>query len=293
MTENFSVIIPVRNNEKIVESCLKELQQSLESFGVGYQIIVVDDGSSDTTFEKVEKMSKVNVIKLKKKYGSAEALKAGINSSKYENVILVEDIRYTSFFSQLKKPLQDFSTHKTDLLNVVFETKKSCFLTGLKKKVETKFLNGFNSDKYPSIKIVKKDQFDDIKLFRKLDKYLPALVYINDGKVVKKEVKVGEGAVKRFSFGSFLPEKISLLTVSKMMKFKEDNTKIYPALYLAILTIIFNVLNLTFIQNTGLTIGTSVLALYFTVLFYISEQDFMKYRDYSPVYEVDERVIRN
>ena len=51
MNPEISVVIPVRNEAPNVAALYEELTATLETFGRRYEIIVVDDGSTDETFE--------------------------------------------------------------------------------------------------------------------------------------------------------------------------------------------------------------------------------------------------
>ncbi len=51
MNPDISVVIPVRNEAANVPALYEELTATLESFGRRYEIIVVDDGSTDETFD--------------------------------------------------------------------------------------------------------------------------------------------------------------------------------------------------------------------------------------------------
>ena len=53
MNPEISVVIPMRNEAPNVAELYQELTATLETFGRRYEIIVVDDGSTDDTFERL------------------------------------------------------------------------------------------------------------------------------------------------------------------------------------------------------------------------------------------------
>jgi len=89
-----SAIIPLRNEEKNVKDVLESLRNSLNSSGEEYEIIAVDDGSTDRTPEILKNFDGVKVIRIDKKSESAVgknfALWFGAKSSK-GNILLFLD----------------------------------------------------------------------------------------------------------------------------------------------------------------------------------------------------------
>jgi glycosyltransferase involved in cell wall biosynthesis len=74
-----SVIVPVRNGESTIQNCLKALLS--QNLGQDFEIIVVDDGSTDKTAEIVKKFRKVKLV-LQKPLGPAAARNAGAEKAK-------------------------------------------------------------------------------------------------------------------------------------------------------------------------------------------------------------------
>ena len=81
-TVDISVIIPNWNEEEILENCLTEVRKVLKANGRSYEIIFVDDGSSDGSVAKlasfVNGAGDVTVLKLKRNFGQQKAILAGL-----------------------------------------------------------------------------------------------------------------------------------------------------------------------------------------------------------------------
>lgn len=56
--ENFSILIPVHNEEKDIRHNLEEIKETLDDLGCNYEIIAVDDGSSDGSYEALKDLEK-------------------------------------------------------------------------------------------------------------------------------------------------------------------------------------------------------------------------------------------
>ena len=89
-----SVIIPVFNQEKYIGRCLRSiLSQSFEeSF---YEVIVIDDGSSDYSIKILEAFSdKIKIIKHKKNLGLPSALNSAIKNAKGKYLVRLDSDDY-------------------------------------------------------------------------------------------------------------------------------------------------------------------------------------------------------
>jgi glycosyltransferase involved in cell wall biosynthesis len=115
MTE-LSVVIPIFNEELGVEPLVKRLTCVLKSITGDYEIIFVNDGSSDSTKSKVTDQiklnSKIRLINLAKNYGHMEALSVGLQVSRGDYVVTMDgDLQHppeaiTEMYSLIKSNLE-------------------------------------------------------------------------------------------------------------------------------------------------------------------------------------------
>lgn len=88
--KEFSVIVPAFNEAETIENFLKNLQQVLSGMDSTYEIIVVDDGSTDDTFSVATKVSEVKVVRHPYNKGNGAAVKTGIQNSLGEKNIIID-----------------------------------------------------------------------------------------------------------------------------------------------------------------------------------------------------------
>jgi glycosyltransferase involved in cell wall biosynthesis len=76
-----SVVIPIRNEEAALVELHRELTQTLDAWGRSYEVIVIDDGSTDRSFEILEGLhssdGRVRVIRFRRNFGQTAAFAAG------------------------------------------------------------------------------------------------------------------------------------------------------------------------------------------------------------------------
>lgn len=85
-----SVVIPVFNEEDSLIPTLDELHQVLSTAGYCYEIVVVDDGSSDRTAEILHQRTDVQLLQHRRNRGYGAALKTGIAHVRYPFVAITD-----------------------------------------------------------------------------------------------------------------------------------------------------------------------------------------------------------
>ena len=81
-----SIVLPVFNEAEILRECLREVAQELDKAGVPFEIVCVDDGSSDATAEILEQASRddprIVAVHFSRNFGKEAALSAGLEQAR-------------------------------------------------------------------------------------------------------------------------------------------------------------------------------------------------------------------
>ncbi|MUG95402.1 glycosyltransferase [Scytonema sp. UIC 10036] len=86
----FSLVLPVYNEEKSIAATLSNLHRTLNSANCQYEIIVVNDGSTDETGDILSSHSDIRVIEHIRNRGYGAALKSGIRQAKYPLIVITD-----------------------------------------------------------------------------------------------------------------------------------------------------------------------------------------------------------
>lgn len=91
---NLSVVIPVFNEEKVLDELLSRLKVACETITPGFELIFVNDGSSDGTLQKLrtyaETDKRIKYIGFSRNFGHQNAVMAGISRSRGAAVVLID-----------------------------------------------------------------------------------------------------------------------------------------------------------------------------------------------------------
>ena len=110
--KEISVVIPVYNEESLIEESLRRVLHVFDKSKLDYEIIVVDDGSTDKSYRLIRKFlfgKKIRVIRHKKNRGYSAAVRSGICAAKGKYVgYLDADLQYDArdmirFYKYAKK----------------------------------------------------------------------------------------------------------------------------------------------------------------------------------------------
>ncbi|HII91284.1 MAG TPA: glycosyltransferase family 2 protein [Methanosarcina sp.] len=226
---NLSIIIPVHNEEENILELYERLYSTLSLpslIEITYEIIFIDDGSTDGTFEEIEKIknSKVKVVRFQRNYGKAAALSCGFKRSKGDFVITMDgDLQddpkeIPRFIEELKKydMVSGWKNKRQDPISKTLPSKVfnrlTRFITGVK-------VHDFNC----GYKAYNNYVVKSINLYGELHRYIPALVYWKGYTVGEIEVEHHPRVHGESKYGieRLLKGFLDLITVTFLMMYKK------------------------------------------------------------------------
>lgn len=88
--KNLSIVIPVFNEEKSIREVIDQLTKELSSLNLNYEIIVVDDGSTDSTLKILKQIKNIQIITHPENKGNGAAIKTGLKNACYDHVLFFD-----------------------------------------------------------------------------------------------------------------------------------------------------------------------------------------------------------
>ena len=126
--KNLTIIVPCYNYETYILSSIEKLINKLEKYKIDYEIIIINDGSSDNTKKKIESIlnnQKINLINNYKNKGKSFSIINALPLCKYENIILIDcDLPYFDYFDKVILGIKD----NFDLICVNRRSKQSVLI---------------------------------------------------------------------------------------------------------------------------------------------------------------------
>ena len=179
--EQISVVVPVYNEEGNIEELFKEIKQVCLQNGYIYEIIFVNDGSSDRTDEICKTLKPLKYICLRRNFGQTAAMDAGIKASKYDYIVTMDGDRQNdpADIPMMLRYLKDnnldvvsgWRKNRKDTLMKKFTSRGANFLRHI-------LVHDGIHDSGCSLKIYKRECFEHINLYGEQHRFIPALLKI-------------------------------------------------------------------------------------------------------------------
>ena len=191
-----SVVIPAYNEEENVPILYEKLKKVLDSLGQDYEIIFVDDGSTDGTYQRLkqlaEKDGRLKVIRFKRNYGQTAAMSAGFEHAKGDVIITLdadlqndpEDI--PTLLEKLKEGYHVVSGWRKDRKDPFLSRRlPSMIANWLISKITGVHLHDYGC----TLKAYRAEVVKDLELFGDMHRFLPALTKRRGAKITEVVVK--------------------------------------------------------------------------------------------------------
>ncbi len=191
----YSVVVPVMNEEENVELLYESITQVLQGMDQPYEIIIVDDGSTDLTHSILEsihgKDKRLKVIKFRKNFGQSAAMAAGFEQAKGEIVISMD--------GDLQNDPKDIPAMVKKLeegYDIVAGWRKNrqdkMLIRKVPSKIANKIIQYFTGVKLHdtgcSLKVYRLDLVKRIILYGELHRFIPALARIEGAEITEMAV---------------------------------------------------------------------------------------------------------
>ena len=244
---NISVVIPLLNEKESLRELTDSILDVMESYNFSYEIIFIDDGSSDKSWDIIEELSStsntIKGIKFHRNYGKSQALHAGFLKSQGQVVFTMD----ADLQDDPREIPAMYDMIMNDDFDIVSGWKKKRFDSVIFKNIPSKIfnfaarttsgikLNDFNC----GLKAFKKGVIKSINVYGEMHRYIPILAK-NEGykKIGEKIVNHRARKYGKTKFGPsrFLYGFLDLLTIWFISSFGKRPMHLFGSLGLVLIT---------------------------------------------------------
>lgn len=243
-----SVVVPVMNEEENVPLLHQAISEAMQTWGRSYEIVIVDDGSTDRTFPLLQEMARrdpnLRVVKFRRNFGQSAAMGAGFELARGEVIVTMD--------GDLQNDPQDIPMVVAELekgYDVVSGWRKNRKDKLIIRKVPSKIANRLIRkttqvtlhDTGCSLKAYSRDVVNKISLYGELHRFIPALARVEGARIGEVVVNHHERKFGQSKYNLTRTFRVimDLTTLNLLLKYL---TK--PLHFFGALTLLFNALGL-------------------------------------------------
>ena len=225
-----SIIVPLFNEDESLPHLAEWIDRVMNEHGFDYEVIMVDDGSKDKSWQVIEELRQKNPrykgVKFRRNYGKSAALNVGFGHAKGDVVITMD------------ADLQDSPDEVPELYRMVKEDgydlvsgwKKKRYDSKIAKNIPSKFFN-WTTRKMSGIKLhdfncglkaYRRDVVKSIEVYGEMHRYIPVIAkWAGFTKIGEKVVqhRKREFGVTKFGLDRFINGYLDLMSIMFMSKF--------------------------------------------------------------------------
>ena len=224
-----SIVVPLFNEDESLPDLCAWIERVTTNNSLSYEIILIDDGSTDESWSVIERLSSVNPnikgIKFQRNYGKSAALNEGFKAAKGDVVITMD------------ADLQDSPDEIPALRKMIIEDGYD-LVSGWKKKrydplsktIPTKFFNGVTRrasgielhDFNCGLKAYKKKVVKSIEVYGEMHRYIPVIAKWAGFKKIGEKVvehRARKYGITKFGWERFIHGFLDLATITFVSKF--------------------------------------------------------------------------
>lgn len=226
---DISVVVPIYNEDESLPELEAWIRKVMEANNYSYEIVMVDDGSSDKSWTVIEALANQNPsvrgIKFRRNYGKSAALNVGFEAAKGDVVITMDaDLQDSpdeipGLFKMIQEDGFDLvSGWKKKRYDPISKTIPSKFFNAITRKMSRIELHDFNC----GLKAYQNDVVKNIEVFGEMHRYIPLLAKWAGFKKIGEKVvehRARKYGVTKFGLERFVNGFLDLLTITFVGRF--------------------------------------------------------------------------
>ncbi len=256
-----SIVVPMYNEQENAAACYEDVTRAMADAGLAYELIFVDDGSTDGTLESLRQAAggdpRVRIVQLRRNFGQAAALEAGFDLARADVVVPMDG------------DLQNDPRDIPRLLARLEEGEGYDVVSGwrrnrqdsLRRRIPSRIANWLISritgvhlhDYGCMLKAYRRSVLRDVRLYGEMHRFIPAFFHWVGGKVTEEVVNHRPRTAGRSKYGLERAFRVllDLVTVRFMMKYLTKPLYFFGKVGLLTFLAAFAVLGVVLVQKFG------------------------------------------
>lgn len=269
MLIDLSVVIPVHNEEENAVPLYNEVKRELDKTGLDWECIIVDDGSTDRTIDRLTEAfagdPRLVIVCLRRNFGQTAGLAAGFDRARGRLIATMDG------------DLQNDPADIVMLMNTLSEGRGYDVVSGWRKQRQDKFF----SRRMPSMianrlisrltwtpihdfgcamKVYRREALQDVQLYGEMHRFLPALCVWKGARITERVVNHRARVAGRSKYGLVRTGKVilDLMTVKFLNDYLAKPLYLFGKLATLCLALAFGTLGVAVLQKLGWFFGPIV-----------------------------------
>jgi glycosyltransferase involved in cell wall biosynthesis len=233
---DLSIVVPIYNEEDNVPILHSRITEALERSGLAYELILVDDGSSDNSYAGLKRLAakdpRVKVVKLRRNFGQTAAMAAGFDLACGRVVVPMDgDLQN----DPLDIPL--LLARIDEGYDVVSGWRKDRKDTFINRRLPSILANSFISrmtgvhlhDYGCTLKAYRRDVLEDVNLYGEMHRFVPALASQFGARVTEMPVRHHERlhGVSKYGISRTMKVILDLMTVKFLLSYSTKPIQLF------------------------------------------------------------------
>lgn len=229
MSIELSLIIPVYNEKENLVSLVEEILKVMPTLKKSWELILVDDGSTDGSSELMTRIAQENAyikaVHLNRNFGQTAALSAGIDNARGKLIITL-DADLQNDPNDISLLLKILAESRADIVSGWRKKRRDPWLRSLFSKTANWLIAKITQTKLHDIgctlKVCRKDIFANMSLYGEMHRFIPALASIQGFKVMEIPVnhRPRQMGQSKYGFSRTLKVFLDLVTVKFLASYQ-------------------------------------------------------------------------
>ena len=223
-----SIVVPFHNEEENITTMYDRLKAVMEQIGESFELVFVEDGSSDRSYKLLEEIaavdSRVLVVKLRRNFGQTSALAAGFDHSQGDYILAMDgDLQHDpteipNFLEKLEEGYDVVSGWRKERIdNFVMRRFPSRIANWLMARLSGVDIHDFGT----TFKAYRREVIHNIPLYGEMHRFIPALAAWYGASICEIPIKnvIRERGRSHYGIGRTFRVFFDLLTIRFLLKY--------------------------------------------------------------------------